>query len=89
MNRIKRAQLAIVALLIVCAAGCRRAKAETIEKALMVPPATYAGATFLGAPVTSITQWVMLLYGLSLFAWHIKTKWMARKPEAPKPGVIE
>lgn len=81
MNRIKRAQLAAVALLIVLIAGCRRAKAETVEKALMVPPVTYAGATFCGVPVTSWTQWVMLLYALSLLAWHIKTKWFGKSGE--------
>ena len=82
MNRIKRARLALAALLIVVAAGCRRARAETVEKALMVPPATYAGATFLGAPVTSLTQWVMFLYALSMLAWHVKTKWFTMKQEA-------
>jgi hypothetical protein len=82
MNRIKRARLAMAALLIVVAAGCRRAKAETVEKALMVPPATYAGATFFGAPVTSLTQWVMFLYALSMLAWHVKTKWFNKKQEA-------
>lgn len=83
MNRIKRAQLATVALLVLIATGCRRAKAETIEKALMVPPTTYAGATFFGVPVTSFTQWLMLLYALSLFAWHVKTKWFG-KSEVPE-----
>lgn len=78
MNRIKRAKLAMVALLVVIAAGCRRAKAETVEKALMVPPATYAGATLFDVPVTSLTQWVMLLYALSLVAWHFKTKWFGK-----------
>lgn len=82
MNRIKRAKLAMAALLVVIVAGCRRAKAETVEKALMVPPATYAGATLFGAPVTSLTQWVMLLYALSMLAWHIKTKWLNKKQEA-------
>lgn len=82
MNRIKRARLALAALAIVVAAGCRRAKAETVEKALMVPPATYAGATILGAPVTSLTQWVMFLYALSMLAWHVKTKWFNKKQEA-------
>ncbi|NKF30427.1 hypothetical protein HER21_28575 [Pseudomonas sp. BGM005] len=81
MNRIKRAKLAAVALLIVIVAGCRRAKAETVEKALMVPPMTYAGATLFGVPVTSWTQWVMLLYGLSMLAWHIKTKWLGKSGE--------
>lgn len=81
MNRIKRARLAMAALLIVVAAGCRRAKAETFERALIVPPATYAGATFLGAPVTSLTQWVMFLYALSMLAWHVKTKWFNKKQE--------
>ncbi|NMZ37068.1 hypothetical protein [Pseudomonas proteolytica] len=82
MNRIKRAKLAMAALLVVIVAGCRRAKAETVEKALMVPPATYAGATLFGAPVTSLTQWVMLLYALSMLAWHVKTKWLNKKQEA-------
>lgn len=82
MNRIKRAKLAMAALLVVVVAGCRRAKAETVEKALMVPPATYAGATLFGAPVTSLTQWVMLLYALSMLAWHVKTKWLNKKQEA-------
>ena len=81
MSRINRAKLAIVALLIVVVAGCRRAKAETVEKALMVPPATYAGATFFGAPVTSLTQWVMLLYAVSMLAWHIKSKWLDKRRE--------
>lgn len=79
MNRITRAKLAMVGLLIVLVAGCRRAKAETVEKALMVPPATYAGATLFGIPVTNVTQWVMFFYGLSMFAWHIKSKWLAKK----------
>lgn len=81
MNRIKRARLAMAALLIVVAAGCRRAKAETVEKALMVPPATYGAATILGVPVTSLTQWVMFLYALSMLAWHVKTKWFNKKQE--------
>ena len=82
MNRFTRAKLAMVALVLVFASACRNAKAETVERALIVPPATYAGATLFGAPVTSVTQWVMLLYGLSLFAWHIKTKWLGKKLEA-------
>lgn len=81
MNRIKRVKLATVALLVLVGAGCRRAKAETIEKALMVPPVTYAGATFFGVPVTSATQWLMFLYALSMLGWHIKSKWLAKKPE--------
>lgn len=81
MNRFTRTKLAMVALVLVFAAGCRRAKAETLEKALIVPPVTYAGATFFGAPVTSLTQWVMLLYALSMFAWHVKTKWLNKRGE--------
>lgn len=89
MNRITRAKLALIALVLGFAAACRNAKAETVERALMVPPATYAGATLFGVPVTSLTQWVMLLYGLSLFAWHIKSKWLAKKPDAPSAEVTK
>ncbi|MFV7465701.1 hypothetical protein [Pseudomonas shirazica] len=81
MDRIRRAKLAMAGLLVVALVACRRVKAETVERALMVPPATYAGATLFDVPVTSLTQWVMLLYGLSLFAWHIKTKWFGKRSE--------
>ncbi|MCJ7854607.1 MULTISPECIES: hypothetical protein [Pseudomonas] len=78
MDRIRRAKLAMAGLLVLALIACRRAKAETVERALMVPPMAYSGATLFGVPVTSVTQWVMLLYGLSLFAWHIKTKWFGK-----------
>lgn len=78
MDRIKRAKLATVALLVVILGACQRVKAEAVEKVLMVPPATYAGATLLGVPVTSVTQWVMCLYAVSLFAWHLKSKWFGK-----------
>lgn len=81
MDRIKRAKLATVALLVMVLGACQRVKAETAEKVLMVPPATYAGATAFGVPVTSVTQWVMCLYAVLLVAWHLKSKWFGKKPE--------
>ena len=78
MDRIKRAKLATVALLVVILGACQRAKAEAVEKVLMVPPAAYAGATLLGVPVTNVTQWVMCLYAVSMFAWHLKSKWFGK-----------
>lgn len=84
MSRVTRAKVAFTALLLLVVAGIAHARAESVERALAVPPAAYVGATIFGMPVTSLTQWVFFLYAVSLLAWHVKTKWLASKA-----GVID
>lgn len=81
MSRVKRVNVAMTALFLLVIAGITHAKAESIERIAAIPPAAYVGATIFGMPVTSLTQWVFFLYAVSLLAWHIKTKWLSKKPE--------
>lgn len=81
MSRVTRAKVAFTALVLLVVACIAHARAESVEKALAVPPAAYAGATLCGVPVSDLTQWVMLIYAVALLAWHVKTKWLGSKPE--------
>lgn len=81
MSRVNRVKVAFTALILLVVAGISHARAESVERALAVPSAAYAGATLFGLPVSEITQWVMLLYTVALLVWHIKTKWLANKDE--------
>lgn len=58
-------------------------KADLVERLAALPPATYAGATLFGMPVSELTTWVMFVYAVLLLAWHLKSKWFAPK-QAPK-----
>ncbi len=57
-------------------------KADLVERIASIPPATYAGATLFGMPVSEVTSWVMLTYAVLLVVWHLKTKWFARSSGA-------
>lgn len=84
MSRVNRAKVAFTALVLLAVACIAHARAENVERALAVPPVAYAGATLCGVPVSDITQWVMLVYAVSLAAWHIKTKWLAKPSGVPE-----
>jgi hypothetical protein len=60
-----------------------QSKADLVERFASIPPATYAGATLFGMPVSELTSWIMFGYAVLLVAWHLKSKWFAPKA-APK-----
>lgn len=81
MKLLTKAKAALVGLVLSLAVGSAQARADALEKIAAGPPAVYAGATLFGVPVSDLTSWAMFVYALLLIAWHLKTKWLAKKAE--------
>ena len=52
--------------------------ADVIERVAALPPAVAASASFIGLPLSDISSGIMIVYGLLLIAWHLKTKWFGK-----------
>lgn len=51
---------------------------DLAERLAALPPATAAVATFCGWPLSDVSAGIMVIYGLMLIAWQLKTKWLAK-----------
>lgn len=54
--------------------------ADYAERVLALPPASFAVAAIGGYPLSDISAGIMIIYGLMLIAWQLKTKWFAKRP---------
>lgn len=52
--------------------------ADMAERLVAIPPASAAVASLAGMPLSDISAGIMIVYGLLLIAWHLRTKWFAK-----------
>jgi hypothetical protein len=51
---------------------------ELVERIAALPPAAAAAANVFGYPLSDVSSFVMIVYGLLLIGWHIWSKWLGK-----------